>query len=242
MSPLHHDGEKITYQPAHPSWIDEVIAEARQRGEFDDLPGTGAPLQFKEHPLAGDWEMAFHVLENAGMAPPWMEMSREIREGMQELAELRENTAQRLRERLAVVPAADAGAPTISKPRRRFRWWPFCRQEPERRPELESHALDPASLEAERQQARRTYLEKAASVDELIAAYNAWLPENLRRLQKPRLSASRAAQAFDAACPSPITDYPTPDTPMRRHPPSYAITNPSSSTSSSATNAPLFDS
>ena len=49
--------------------------------------------------------------------------------------------------------------------------------------------------------ARRAYLERAARLDEMIAAYNAWLPDNLRRLQKPRLPASRAAERFDAACP-----------------------------------------
>jgi len=70
------------------SVVEEKIAAAREQGEFDDLPGRGEPLRLKENPLAGDWELAFHVLENAEMAPPWMEMSREIKEGEAELAGL----------------------------------------------------------------------------------------------------------------------------------------------------------
>lgn len=28
----------------HPTWIDEVIQSAHERGDFDDLPGTGKPI------------------------------------------------------------------------------------------------------------------------------------------------------------------------------------------------------
>jgi hypothetical protein len=196
---LRHDGETLSYRPSGPSWIDEAIAEARERGEFDNLPGRGEPLQIKENPLAGDWEMAFHVLENAGMAPPWMEMSREIREGMAQLAEIRERAAQRLAEQIPLTRESDLPPQPVARPR--FWWWPF------RRRELESRHAEPprpilAALEAERQWARREYLEQAANLDEIIAAYNAWLPENLRRLQKPRLTADKAAAEFDAAYPA----------------------------------------
>lgn len=206
MSPLHHDGEKITYQPASASWIDEVIAAARQRGEFDDLPGTGEPLQLKDNPLAGDWEMAFHVLENAGMAPPWMELSRDIRAGMQELADFRENTARRLAEQVALATAPPEPQPPAPVPRPRFRWWPF-RRRTAAAPTAEPPRPDLAVLEAERQHARRQYLEKAARIDEMISTYNAWLTDELRQLRKPRLSPATAAQQFDAACP-PITASP----------------------------------
>ena len=36
---------KITGDPAQsPMWIDEVIREAQERGDFDDLPGKGRPI------------------------------------------------------------------------------------------------------------------------------------------------------------------------------------------------------
>ena len=28
----------------NPTWIDEIIRAAQEKGEFDDLPGTGKPL------------------------------------------------------------------------------------------------------------------------------------------------------------------------------------------------------
>jgi hypothetical protein len=187
--------------PSWENWIDEVIAEARERGEFDNLPGAGERLRITENPLAGEWEMAFHVLENADTAPPWMEMSREIRAGLADLRELREQTARYLGEQLDLAQAPEANAEVLSShSRSRFRWWPFPRrqsepaQEPVWRP-------DRAALEAVRLRARRDYLERAARLDEIIAAYNGWLPDNLRRLQKPRLKPDRAAQEFDTACP-----------------------------------------
>jgi Domain of unknown function (DUF1992) len=36
-----------------PTWIDQQIAEAEQRGVFDDLPGKGKPLDLK--PTGGDY-------------------------------------------------------------------------------------------------------------------------------------------------------------------------------------------
>jgi Domain of unknown function (DUF1992) len=36
-----------------PSWIDQQIADAEQRGVFDDLPGKGKPLNLK--PTGGDY-------------------------------------------------------------------------------------------------------------------------------------------------------------------------------------------
>ena len=36
-----------------PTWIDQQIAEAEQRGVFDDLPGQGKPLNLK--PTGGDY-------------------------------------------------------------------------------------------------------------------------------------------------------------------------------------------
>jgi len=202
MSPVHHDGESIRVHASWQSWIDEAIAEARERGDFDNLPGTGEPLQIKENPFAGDWELAFHVLENADMAPPWMEMTREIREGKAELDLQQEQIQRRLAKQLALPPTSSAAE--LWARRHRFGWWPFHRPAP-RLERNEPSRPSLAALEAERQAARRRYLEKAADVDELIAAYNAWLPDTLRRLQKPRLRAATAAWEFDAACP-PLAD------------------------------------
>lgn len=184
------------------SVVEEKIAVAREQGEFDDLPGRGEPLQLKENPLAGDWELAFHVLENAEMSPPWMEMSREIKEGEAELAALIARTNRYLAEQMERGQTQSSELLPHDRKHGPW-WWPFRRRAS---PPAVSARPDVEALDAERNRARREYLEQAARMDEMIAAYNAWLPDTLRRLQKPRLPASRAAERFDAACPLPVGD------------------------------------
>lgn len=48
-------------------------------GEFDDLPFRGERIPLEDDALAGDRAMAFHVLRNAGAAPPWIEADKEVR-------------------------------------------------------------------------------------------------------------------------------------------------------------------
>lgn len=203
-----HETDHLQDRPMLSRWqtvVEEKIAAAREQGDFDDLPGHGEPLRLKENPLAGDWELAFHVLENAEMAPPWMEMSREIKQGEAELADLIARTNGYLAEQMERAPVHTSEQPPRDRKSEPW-WWPFRRRSPP--PLIAPARPDVAALDAERNRARREYLERAARLDEMLAAYNAWLPENLRRLQKPRLPASRAAERFDAACPSPVTRHP----------------------------------
>jgi len=64
------------------SWesaIDRQIREAEERGAFDNLPGKGRPLDLRPNPYAGDREMAFKLLKDAGYAPEWIEQDKQIR-------------------------------------------------------------------------------------------------------------------------------------------------------------------
>ncbi len=61
------------------SWVDRQIREAQERGEFDDLPGKGRPLDLMTNPYAGDRELAFKLLKEAGYAPEWIEQDKAIR-------------------------------------------------------------------------------------------------------------------------------------------------------------------
>jgi DnaJ family protein C protein 28 len=62
------------------SLIERQIREAMDEGKFDNLPYQGQPLPNDENPYAGDRGLAFHVLRNAGVAPPWIEADKEVRE------------------------------------------------------------------------------------------------------------------------------------------------------------------
>ncbi|HEX7587862.1 MAG TPA: DUF1992 domain-containing protein [Anaerolineae bacterium] len=66
--------------------IEKQIREAIERGDFDHLPGTGKPLDLGENPYTpADWRLAFKVLQDAGMAPDWIELDKEIRRELQAL-------------------------------------------------------------------------------------------------------------------------------------------------------------
>jgi hypothetical protein len=69
--------------------VESRILEAIEDGLFDNLPGAGQPLRFDPGEyLAGDNWLAFHILSNAGVLPPWLELGREIERAQQELARI----------------------------------------------------------------------------------------------------------------------------------------------------------
>jgi DnaJ homolog subfamily C member 28 len=60
-------------------YIDEQFQEAQARGEFDNLPGSGKPLNLDDTLFAGDKAMAYSLLKQNGFAPPEIELAKEIR-------------------------------------------------------------------------------------------------------------------------------------------------------------------
>jgi hypothetical protein len=65
------------------------IAEALARGELDNLPGAGAPLDLGDDALVPeDLRAAYRILRNSGHLPPELESCREIRKVEQLLMEV----------------------------------------------------------------------------------------------------------------------------------------------------------
>ena len=59
--------------------VDKMIREAMERGEFDDLPGTGQPIDLSENPFEDPELRTVHrLLRNAGFAPAWIEERKDI--------------------------------------------------------------------------------------------------------------------------------------------------------------------
>jgi hypothetical protein len=57
------------------------IREAQERGEFDGLPGAGAPLELDDDALVPeDLRVAYRILKNSGFLPPELQVYGEIRE------------------------------------------------------------------------------------------------------------------------------------------------------------------
>jgi hypothetical protein len=58
---------------------EKKIAEAIARGELDDLPGAGKPLELDDDSnVPEDLRVAYRILKNAGFVPPEVDSLREI--------------------------------------------------------------------------------------------------------------------------------------------------------------------
>lgn len=81
--------------------IEELLEDARARGEFDNLKGAGQPLDLRKDIYAGDKALAYSLLKNNQMAPPEIERVKEIDA---ELARAEELLVRLRRQRAALAP------------------------------------------------------------------------------------------------------------------------------------------
>lgn len=59
--------------------VEERIQEAIRRGDFDDLPGAGRPLELDDDALVPpEVRIGYRILKNAGLVPPELLERREI--------------------------------------------------------------------------------------------------------------------------------------------------------------------
>jgi len=58
---------------------EEKIREAQAKGEFDNLPGKGQPLNLDEdNHVPKELKIAYKILKNSGYIPPELELQKEI--------------------------------------------------------------------------------------------------------------------------------------------------------------------
>jgi hypothetical protein len=84
--------------------IDRQIREAIEDGRFDDLPFQGERIPLEDDAAAGEWALAYHILKNAHVAPPWIEADKDVRA---------------LLDRREAIHARAAGASSIARSRYR---------------------------------------------------------------------------------------------------------------------------
>jgi Domain of unknown function (DUF1992) len=171
------------------TWVDKAIAEARERGEFDILPGHGKPLHIEESPFAGGREVAFGILKNAGIAPYWVELNKEI----SQLAVGLDQTLDRARAAARELTSVRELPPA---PVQRRRWWQVFRYvEPAGR----SHERAAVALRAELALLRRDFLAGNEELNRKIVHYNASIPRDLWQLERTVRPLAQAEQKFDRA-------------------------------------------
>jgi hypothetical protein len=69
--------------------IERKIKEAQEKGEFNNLPGKGKPLQLDDDSgVPEDLRLAYKILKNADCLPPEIELKKEIRQMEDMLADI----------------------------------------------------------------------------------------------------------------------------------------------------------
>jgi len=76
--------------------VDEKIKEAIARGEFDNLPGKGKPLDLDAYFAAPEHlRMGYSILKNANIIPEEMELLRQIEDLKESLGSCATQTEKR---------------------------------------------------------------------------------------------------------------------------------------------------
>src|SRR6266487_6708337 len=75
-------------------YIVEQLDGAQARGDFDNLPGTGKPLNLDDTPFTGDKALGYSLLKQNGYAPPEIELAKEIRTRFEKAQEKLEKLRQ----------------------------------------------------------------------------------------------------------------------------------------------------
>ena len=66
--------------PGFEQLIEARIKKAQDRGAFEDLPGSGKPLDLEDdRHIPEDLRMAHKILKNAGCTPPEVQLRKDIR-------------------------------------------------------------------------------------------------------------------------------------------------------------------
>ncbi len=207
--PIRHEGDARVEIHDWDSWIEKELREARDRGEFDNLPGAGKPLNHTSTDINKDWHLAFSRLKNAGVLPAWMELDRDCYRGRAELDAFLARSAVYLQEQLELLAAAsgdpveprdDSGQPTrTSFLSRMMRWLAVPTDEDAERAARTS--LTREGIRQMRGAIKGQYLERAQALDKTIVEFNHSLSREMSHLERMRMTPERARRRFDAGCP-----------------------------------------
>lgn len=80
----HHDNEhlrekmKQNFKSAPVEKAESQIQDALNRGEFENLPGSGQPLKLDDNPFTQPTALATDLLKQNGFSLPWIEQKRDI--------------------------------------------------------------------------------------------------------------------------------------------------------------------
>lgn len=90
---------------------DQCIRDAIRRGEFDNLPGAGRPLDLTEDPfVTAEQRMVNKILKNAGLTPPEIDLRKRIASLRGEIADQPEGPQRTASRRQLALLLLELGA------------------------------------------------------------------------------------------------------------------------------------
>ena len=74
-------GQRETPMVAFEKIVERKIREAQEKGAFDNLPGSGNPIDLQDDSnIPEDLRLAYKILKNADCLPPEIQLRKEIRQ------------------------------------------------------------------------------------------------------------------------------------------------------------------
>ena len=90
---------------------EQRIKEAQERGDFDNLPGEGEPLDLQDdRNIPEDLRLAHKILKNADCLPPELEEKKEIRQ----MEDMLDNIPDEIVCRLSIICCHGIPVPSVS--------------------------------------------------------------------------------------------------------------------------------
>jgi DnaJ family protein C protein 28 len=173
--------------------VDDIIRDAMAEGKFDNLEGKGKPLNLNPQDDLGS--LALRMVKEAGFAPEWVELAKQIEAGMQGCKKMQEDYAARREKQLQSLEAMLAPQPERKRSWRR----PATTPSP-------SVAEAVAQFNRDWERALAANCAELHRVNKMIDRFNRIVP--MRGKQKMKVSVKEAAAEFVARFGklSPLTD------------------------------------
>ncbi len=98
--------------------IEDLIAEGREKGVFDNLKGQGKPLNLKQNPYAPELDLAHNLLKDNELVPAWIGDRNNLLQRIQTLRQEIQRVWQQNKREFDLIPARQD---TVA-----IRWYDAC--------------------------------------------------------------------------------------------------------------------
>ncbi len=113
--------------------IEDLIADGREKGAFDNLPGKGKPLKLQKNPYAPELELAHTLLKDNELVPAWIGDRNSLLQQIQKLRDDIKRGWQQSKREFDLIPAR---RDTVS-----IRWYDACQEWDKNIVELNKHIV-----------------------------------------------------------------------------------------------------